>query len=974
MIRQAFAAMLLVCLSAGVCQSALPADYYGRRIVSVYLEPKNQPLSRDQLGVILGIRPGENLEEERLARAIQRLWATLRYEDISVDAAADGDGVSLTFRTTPALFTGRVTVEGVPEPPNAGQLVNATRLEFGERFEEDQLQPALQSIMSLLTANGYYEAKVEPQVERRPHTQEARVRFLVTPGRRAKFSKPVFEGTPVFSDKKLIDLTKWEKWKGLRGWKDMTAANTQRALDRIRGAYLKADYLMAKARIASFDYNPQTGAVTPRLVLEAGPKVQVSATGAKVGKSALRQLVPIYHERTVDRELLLEGQNRLTAYFEDKGYFDAKVTYTLNDSAGGGDQKIVYAISPGQRYRLRHIDISGNRYFDNETIRERLNIIPVSPIRYRKGRFSKELLEADRLGLESLYRANGFRDVEVRTEIEQNWKGNPRDLNARLTINEGPQWLVESLDLTGVDLRLLDEVKALFTSAPNEPYSEVNVALDRDSILNYYFNNGYPNATIDVQSIVDEKRQRVALKYTVTEGRRNFVRDVLVSGLQTTRPDLVTSRLTVHAGAPLSLSRAVETQRRLYDLGIFARVDVNVQNPRGLERNKYVLLQVEEAKKYSLNLGVGAEFGRIGGNSSDLSAPAGSRGFSPRGLIGLTRSNMFGIGHTAGVTFRASNIQQRALLSYIAPQFRGDENVNLTVSGLIDNSRDISTFSSLRFEGSLQWARLLARGVTWQVRSTARYVFIDETTLNIDPALIPVYSQPVKTTGFATSLLFDRRDDQLDPTRGVFTTLDFGYALPLAKSNTTYTRVIARNSTYYSVAKEVVFARSSSFGWLRNLDDEPVPLPERFYGGGSTTHRGFPENQAGPRDLVTGFPIGGEAFYFNSVELRFPFIGKSIRGVLFHDMGNVFSTVSALSLRFKQKDLEDFDYTVQAVGVGVRVKTPVGPIRLDLAFAPNTPRFYGFIGTREELINGGGTYGLQRISRFQFHFSFGQAF
>lgn len=966
--------MLMVCLAAGVCQSALPAEYYGKRVVAVYLEPKNQPLSRDQLGVILGIRPGEILEELALARAVQRLWATLRYEDIVVDATPDGAGVSLTFKTRPALFNGRVTVEGVPEPPNAGQLANATKLELGERFEEDQIEPAVASIVELLRANGFFEANVTPRITRQPETQETRIVFDVNPGRRAKYSRPVIEGSPVLPEKKLISLTGWQKWRGLRGWKDVTAANTQRAMDKLRGAYLKNDFLMAGIRIASLDYDRQTGIVAPRLVIESGPKVVVETTGAKISKGTLRQLIPIYQERTVDRELLLEGQNRLKTYFENKGYFDATVSYTQDDTAPNGGQRIRYAIQPGQRYRLKNVEISGNRYFDEATLRERLGIVPATRIRYRQGRFSKELLENDRRGIESLYRANGFREAAVNADIQRNWKGSARDLNVRLTIEEGRQWLVERLDMTGVDLRLLEDVKALFTSAPNEPYSELNVALDRDSILNFYFNNGYPNATIDVQSETDESRQRVALKYTVSEGRRNFVRDVLISGLVNTRPELVTSRLMVKPGEPLSLSSTVATQRRLYDLGIFARVDVGVQNPRGLERNKYVLLQVEEARKYSLNLGVGAEFGRIGGNTTNLSQPAGAGNFSPRGLIGITRSNVFGIGHTAGVTFRASNVQQRALLSYIAPQFRGDENVNLTVSGLIDNSRDISTFSSLRFEGSLQWARILSRGITWQVRSTARYVFIDEESLNIDPSLIPVYSQPVKTTGFATSLLIDRRDDQLDPTRGQFSTVDFGYAIPLTESNTTYTRAIVRNSTYHKVGKEKVFARSTSFGWLRNLDDVPVPLPERFYGGGATTHRGFPENQAGPRDLVTGFPIGGEAFFFNNLEYRFPFIGKSIGAVIFHDMGNVYTNVGSISFRFKQRDLEDFDYMVQAFGLGLRVKTPVGPVRLDLAYAPNTPKFNGFIGSREELINGGGTYGLQRVSRFQFHFSFGQAF
>ncbi len=157
--------------------------------------------------------------------------------------------------------------------------------------------------------------------------------------------------------------------------------------------------------------------------------------------------------------------------------------------------------------------------------------------------------------------------------------------------------------------------------------------------------------------------------------------------------------------------------------------------------------------------------------------------------------------------------------------------------------------------------------------------------------------------------------------------------------------------------------------------NESVPLPERFFGGGSVSHRGFPDNQAGPRDLITGYPIGGAAFLFFQHELRFPLVGTNLTGVLFHDMGNVFSSFDNISFRYRQKNQQDFDYTVQAMGFGFRIKTPVGPLRLDLAYAPNTPRFVGFVGSRDDLINGTGQYNVpQRVSRFQWHFSIGQAF
>ena len=144
--------------------------------------------------------------------------------------------------------------------------------------------------------------------------------------------------------------------------------------------------------------------------------------------------------------------------------------------------------------------------------------------------------------------------------------------------------------------------------------------------------------------------------------------------------------------------------------------------------------------------------------------------------------------------------------------------------------------------------------------------------------------------------------------------------------------------------------------------------------GGASSHRAFPDNQAGPRDLETGFPLGGSALLFHSTELRFPLIGDNIGGVLFHDMGNVYSDVRDITFRTSQKGLQDFNYMVHAAGLGVRYKTPLGPVRVDFSLSPNSPRFFGFAGTRDQLLAGQGVLVNQRINVFQFHFSLGQTF
>jgi outer membrane protein assembly factor BamA len=152
-----------------------------------------------------------------------------------------------------------------------------------------------------------------------------------------------------------------------------------------------------------------------------------------------------------------------------------------------------------------------------------------------------------------------------------------------------------------------------------------------------------------------------------------------------------------------------------------------------------------------------------------------------------------------------------------------------------------------------------------------------------------------------------------------------------------------------------VLSNNTQFVWIHPFSISPnsdaaqyVPLPERFYGGGSTSQRGFPDNQAGPRDLETGFALGGNALLFHSTELRFPFLGDNMTGVLFHDMGNVYSDLH-ISFRYKQRDLADFNYMVQAVGFGFAIE--LGElVRLDLAYSLNPPVFNGLNGTYQQLL------------------------
>jgi outer membrane protein insertion porin family len=716
--------------------------------------------------------------------------------------------------------------------------------------------------------------------------------------------------------------------------------------------------------------------VRPSVRVEAGPRVRFSARGAKISRGTLRRLVPVFEERSVDRDLLEEGARNIAEYFQGRGYFDARVTFGRSDLEQG-EQLIEYVIEPGQRSKLERIVIEGNRYFREETIRERLAMTPAS-FQFRYGRFSQSILDRDAAAIRELYQTNGFEDIRVAGQVHTLEDGG-REVTLRIT--EGPQYRVRNLELVGIPEEDEEDIRYLLSSIEGQPFSTSNVAIDRDLVLARYFDLGYPEALFEWTATPVEGAPRVDLSFTLTLGERRVVREVLVSGLDETRPEVVERRVVMHPGDPLSLSRMVDIQRRLYALGIFSKVDMAIQNPEGDEELKSVQYDLEESRRYSLTGGVGAEFGRFGGRGSQ--APAGSTTFAPRVSFNITRLNFRGRAHTVSLKTQASTLQRRGLFTYLAPSFQNKEKLTLSFTTLADDSRDIRTFTARRYEGSVQLAQNVSRIYTALYRFSYRVVKVSD--LQISPLLIPQVSQAARIGILSGTLIQDRRDDPTNATRGLYSTVDLGVAARAFGSENGFVRLVATNSTYHRLTPRIVFARTTTFGWLPAFGqirlggtDElfpNVPLAERFFAGGSSSHRGFPQNQAGPRDPATGFPLGGTALLANGLEFRFPLLGENLGGVLFHDTGNVFSRLNDISFRSHQRDLRDFSYLVHALGFGVRYNTPIGPVRLDVAYGLNSPRFFvSPPGDPQGCVSPELGCPTDRIRAFQFHFSLGQAF
>lgn len=964
---RAWPQLAVVVCSVPLLAQTLTSRFEGTPVARVEFEPEIQPVPLPELDELLLLRPAKLFRSEDASQTIERIYATGRYDDLEVHADMEDGGLVVRILTQARWFIGLVKVEGVAPPPNAGQLTNATKLDLGMVFSEEDLRQAVANIRDDLMRNGYFEHEIETDVTREPRTQEVYIRFRIRTQERPAYSMPEVTGDPQRSREQVAAGTGWKGWFG---WKKVTDARTQEGMDRLQRAYVKQGNLMADVELLDMKHDgPAATTATPVLRVDAGPSVKLELEGEGVSEKRARRLIPVYEEYSVDRDLLMEGARNMEEDLQAKGYFDADVSFK-QESAPGGDSVIRYTIDRGPRGELVHIGIRGNQYFDEPTIRERM-AIAVASWQVRKGRFSRSLLERDLEAIRELYRSNGFRDVEVDAEVIRNYQDRAGENAVMVEIREGPQWMVARLDLEGIQSLERERIVELISSTEGQVFSGLNVSIDRDNILAYYYQEGFNDASLEWSFEPAAEPYRVNLRYIITENKRRFLRAVLINGLDATRESAVRKRIRLFPGDPLSATRVLETQQRLYAMGVFSRVDVATQNPLGDERSKYLVFAFDEARRNSISYGFGAEFSRIGTEDQ----PGGEAAFIPRFTFDYTRLNVWGVGHTASLKTRVSSLQQRVLLDYIAPRPAGKEKLNLSVTGLFDDSRNVQTYSSRRWEASTQITHSISRIYTAFYQYSYRYVTVSD--VQVDPDLIPLASQPTRVGMISGSLIQDRRDDPVNSTRGSYNTIDIGLAFRFLGSESDFSRVLFRNTTYHRLSPRFILARSLNLGWMHAVtplppDDDPttedldIPLPERLFAGGASTHRAFPENQAGPRDLVTGFPVGGKALLIHGTELRFPVTGKNFGAVLFWDAGNIYSSVSNVSLRYNQRDPTDFDYMVHAVGLGIRYNTPIGPIRLDLAFGLNSPEF--------NVTQDDGTVKLDRIRFFQFHFSLGQTF
>src|SRR5690242_5568670 len=982
------------------------------KAVRIVRESDGHLLAESPTGIF--VETGKPLDREKVAESLRALYKTGAYAGLKAVVTPVTDGIRLDFVARENLFFNLLRLEGLEPPPTESSAAAAMQIGLGQTYRKQFVDEALERLRDTLREEGLYQAEVSAETLPHPDTHQMDIVVHVKPGPRAHVSGIQLKNETAYKDANLLSRFKMKPGQAI------TSARLQRGTERVRKFLAKRGHLSSRVTIRRGDYDAAKNAVPIFLEATQGPRVEVSVSGSKFSDSELKKLIPIYQEGAVDPDLLEEGKRNLREHLERQGYFDAGVSYKIEmhdvktSAWQGTEEAITYTVERGDKHKLVGIEITGNKYFDTELLKSRLQIFQGafgSP-----GRFSRRLVDADAQSMQTLYQANGFLDAKVTQDVEDNYKGKEGYLFISFAVQEGKQTRVASLAIEGLHAFKEEELLGVVGSTPGQPYSDFGVTADRDNILALYFNEGFPEATFSATAervsppratnatqqetrpsshngssppaqkkeeqkkevkLPAEQAEAVRLVYHIEEGPQTRVRSVLISGYEHTRPGVIRREVRIKPQEPLREGDVVESQRRLYNLGIFNRVTIEPQNPAGTDVDKDIAVLVEEAKRYTLAYGGGFEVQRL---ASTTNPTAGQVEAAPRGILEISKLNLTGRADTLSFKLRGSTLQGRALLGYSDPNTFANPHLSFQATAFAEKTRDINTFTEQRYEGSVQLTDQVSPLTTVLFRYAFRQVRVSD--LKILSQEVPLFNQPTLVSQFGVTWFRDSRNNPADASKGSFNSADFGIADTYFGSSASFLRFFFQNSTYHPIKRRFSFARSLRFGILAPYRDTVslsfpapttpplptvIPLPERFFAGGGTSLRGFALNQAGPRDSITGFPVGGQALLVLNQEFRFPmrlpFLGTSLGGALFYDGGNVYSRLSRISFRtnlpsptlaLQNPSLppsstnvpmcvtncsNELNYFSHTAGLGFRYKTPVGPIRIDLGYQLNRPLF-----------------------------------
>ncbi|MFQ6037478.1 MAG: POTRA domain-containing protein [Candidatus Aminicenantales bacterium] len=865
-------------------------------VSEIRMEIDGQPGSEDMLN-LLPVREGEAFSLSKISQSIRQIYKSGLFADVRVLKEGD-ERIRLTYVLTRKLYTRRIQFV-VPEGIELKKLREGLEaIQVDAPYTGSARERAVEEIQALLAREGFFQPDIQVLVERVPGTAQVDVSFMIRSAKQYTVSKIVFEGDLVLPEGEV------RKRLQIREGDVFVPEVLDEDIRNLKALYESMDYRRAEVRLRDTAFDDASEQVALTIEVLPQEKIEIVVEGAKVPLELIR---PIWEAPIFEEWGLAEGEAKIIRHLRKKGYLFASVDSEIHQE--GNRLRILHRVVRGRRFRIKEVAFEGLEHFTPSEIKKALLVGQGFSLFKRID--GARLFELPR-DIEFFYKTRGF----PKARASLSFLREDTKLKPVLFVQEGEQERIESISFPGASLADEPTLLAQISSTPGGPFYQPNIQKDVEKLEDFYLNQGVRGTEVQAQvQRSGEGLYRVA--FLIKEGHSVRVGRIIITGNRVTRRSTIEREIALKEGDLARLEAIRETKRRLERLGIFSEVKIEEVPVSKTQEN--LLISVREGSRNYASLGLGIET-----RNEPRTFAVWNNVIRPRGTAEFIRNNIFGLAAQVSLVGQISFREKRGVFSWEQPQFFGLPLETYLNAWLEREARKSFTYD--RRGLSLTGIKTLSGKENMLLLTTLRFARTIIVELNIAESEIDRRFFPFSTTSISWSYIWEMRDDPFNPTRGFFLSSAFEWAYPYLKAESEFLKSFTKFQGILPVIPGLTFRSTVRVG----LGKGRIPIHERFFAGGSNSFRGVEFDELGPKDPESGRPVGGKALVLFNFELTFPLFSslKDLSGVVFYDKGNIFSKRRQVSLA----SLQD------ALGLGIRYRTPLGPVRLELGWNLDAPR------------------------------------
>ncbi|WP_246260845.1 outer membrane protein assembly factor BamA [Candidatus Ruthia endofausta] len=600
---------------------------------------------------------------------------------------------------------------------------------------------------------------------------------------------------------------------------------------------------------------------------------------------------------------------QLKVVYASKGYYGISIAKTIKIDTQNR-VGIELNISEGKVAKISSMKITGNHVFDES---ELLNLFEIGQadffiINYftKKDHHSKVALDAGIESMKSFYINAGYLDFKV-NEVKTDLSENKQSVSINIQISEGAEYKIGTIQFTGDLLsHSIEDLRKLLSFKKGDVFERKKMMQSLQSINDVFANQGYAFSDVKVATLENTSTHTIDLNIDITPNKKVYINRITIVGNTRTQDEVIRREIDIHEGGLYSNTELNESIEKIKRLGFFSDVKMQVSKLEGFKDKINLHFSVEETQTGTFSIGLS--------HSSSTGASLN---------LGVQERNFLGTGNTLNLSLSNSKAARDISFYFSDPYFTQDG--HRISYGVFSKKLDASELELDEYKidengFGLGYSIPITKEtrIGADLRASKRDVTCGETFKDNDHEPTQCASKDETELKLDLNWSNNTLNDFNFPTKGQKNSLNFSLALPVADFR--YYKLDASHKSYYPLKNDLTLSLKGNLGLAQGYDGKELPFFKRYYGGGSSSVRGFDFNSLGAKYIGSDKAKGGELSFLTSVSaispIKFMDDSKNMRISTFVDLGSISEKASGF----------DVDELRLSIGVAFSWLTPIGPL------------------------------------------------